>query len=54
MHVIDIKQTDLDVAGGFDCFAVKAATAVNATLSIVIVLYPARYAKSTPASAIID
>jgi len=54
MYVIDIKPTDLDVAGGFDCFSVKAATAVNATVSIEIVLYPARYAKANPASAIID
>ena len=54
MHIIDIKSTDLDVANGFDCFAVKAATAVNTTLSIVITLYPARFAKSTPLTAIVD
>ena len=54
MYIIDIEPTDLDVAGGFDCFAVKAATAVNSTLSIAIILYPARYAKATPSSAIID
>ena len=54
MHVIDIKPTDLDVAGGFDCLAVKMATGVNMVASVVFVLYPARYAKATPASAIID
>jgi|KBSSwiStaDraftv2_1062776.scaffolds.fasta_scaffold18743_10 hypothetical protein len=54
MHIIDIKPTDLDVAGGFDCVCVKAATAVNTTLSITFYLYPARFAKATPTSAILD
>ena len=54
MHVIDIKGSDLDVANGFDCFAVKLATAVNSTISVVIVLYPARFGKATPLTAIVD
>ncbi len=54
MNVIDVKATDLDVANGFDCFCVKAATAVNATLSIQFILYPAKFAKATPMTAITD
>lgn len=54
MYVIDVTPNMLDVAGGFDCFAVKLATAANTVASVVFVLYPARYAKSNPTSAILD
>lgn len=54
MNVIEIKATDLDVNNGFDCFAVKLATSVNTTHTITAILYPARYGKATPPSAIID
>lgn len=54
LYVIDVPASSLDVANGFDCFAAKAATAVNTTLSITYVLYPAKYAKATPPTAITD
>jgi hypothetical protein len=54
MHIIDVKASDLDVANGFDCLAVKLATAVNSTISVTFVLYPARFAKATPLTAIVD
>jgi hypothetical protein len=54
MYVIDIDEADLDVANGFDCVRAGAANAVNATLSILYILWPAKYGKATPPSAIID
>lgn len=54
LHVIELKASDLDVAGGFDCVRVNAATGVATVLSIIFVLYNSRYKKATPPSAIID
>jgi hypothetical protein len=54
MNVIEVKATDLDVANGFDCFAVKLATSANTTHTVTFVLYPAKYGKSTPLTGIVD
>lgn len=54
MYVIDIPADSLDVADGYDCVCVKAATAVNTTLSITYILSGAKHAKATPPSAIVD
>lgn len=54
LYAIEVKATDLDIANGFDCFAVKAATGVNTTLGITAILYPAKYGKATPIAAITD
>lgn len=54
LNVIEIKATDLDVANGFDCFAVKLATSANTTHTVTFVLYPAKFAKATPLTAITD
>lgn len=54
INIIEVKATDLDVANGFDCFAVKLATSANTTHTVTFVLYPAKYAKGTPLTAIVD
>lgn len=54
LYAIEVKASDLDIANGFDCFAVKAATGVNTTIGISAILYPAKYGKATPVSAIVD
>lgn len=52
MYVIDVRPEMLDIANNFDCFRVGTGNATNATLSVTYILYPAKYAKSTPAAAI--
>lgn len=52
MYVIDVTEDMLDVAGGFDCFNVLTGDAANTVLSVVYILYPAKYAKATPPAAI--
>jgi hypothetical protein len=54
MNVIEIKATDLDITNGFDCFAVKLATSANTTHQVTAILYPAKYGKATPLTAITD
>lgn len=53
-YVIEINETDLDVANNFDCVTLVMATAVNATLSAVAILWPAKFGKTTPLTAIAD
>ncbi len=52
LYVIEINATDLDVANGFDCIRPNTANSVNATLSVVAVLYPLKYGKAAQDSAI--
>jgi hypothetical protein len=54
MYVIEVKQDDLDVANGFDCIRADTGNAVNATLSVLYVLWPAKYGKATPPSAVVN
>lgn len=54
MYVIEVNPDSLDVAGGFDCVRAGTGNSVNAVVSVVYVLWPARYMKATPPSAIID
>lgn len=54
MYVIEVNEDDLDVAGGFDCIRADTGNAVNAVTSVLYILWPAKYAKATPPSAIID
>lgn len=54
LYVIEINETDLDVANGFDCVRLNTGNSTNATLSGIAVLYPAKYAKTTLPSAIAD
>lgn len=54
MYVIDIKPTDLDIANSFDCVRVGTGNSTNAVVSVLYVLWPAKYAKSTPLTGIVD
>lgn len=54
MYVIEINDTDLDTANNFDCVTLVMATAVNETISATAILWPAKYGKQPPPSAIID
>ncbi len=54
MYVIDVRPEMLDVANGFDCFRLGTGDSTNAVLSVTYILYPAKYAKSTPPTAITD
>lgn len=54
MYVIEVTEDMLDVANGFDCFNVLTGNSTNAVLSVVYILFPAKYAKATPPSAILD
>ena len=53
--VIEVDPARLDVAGGFDCVApVTGASNVANLTSAMWILTPARYAESTPPSAVVD
>jgi hypothetical protein len=54
MYVIDVKPEMLDIANGFDCFRAGTGDATNATLAVTYLLYPAKYGKATPPTAITD
>jgi hypothetical protein len=54
LYAIEVNESDLDVAGGFDCVRINTGNSVNATVSIVGILYPAKYAKTAMGSAIAD
>lgn len=54
MYVIDVRPEMLDVANNFDCLRLGTGDATNATLSATYILYPAKYAKATPPTAITD
>jgi hypothetical protein len=44
IYVIEIDESDLDVAGGFDCVRAGTANATSAVLSVLYILWPAKYA----------
>lgn len=54
MYVIDVRPEMLDLANNYDCIRLGTGDATNATLSVTYILYPAKYAKGTPVSAILD
>ena len=54
LYAIEVNETDLDVNNGFDCIRVNTGNAVNATLSVLYILWPAKFAKTTLPSAIAD
>ena len=53
-YVIEINETDLDVANNFDCVCLVMATAVNATVAATAILWPAKFGGTTPLTAIVD
>ena len=57
MFVIDVRASDLDVSGGFDCFRLTIEgddLSNTCTGHALYVLYGARYPQATPVSAIVD
>lgn len=54
MYVMDVRAEQLDQANNFDCIRLGTGNATNATLTATYILYPPRYAKGTPPSAILD
>lgn len=52
--VIEVDASELDTANGFDCVRVGTGNGVNCITSIVYLLWPAKYGKATPPSAILD
>lgn len=57
LYVIDVKASDLDVDGGFDCIRVDGTghASTNPRGAIVLFqLYGKRYSGSTPAEAVLD
>lgn len=54
IYVIEVDSADLDTEGGFDCVRVGTGNGTNMVLSVVYILWPARYQKGTPPSAIVD
>lgn len=53
-YVIEVDASELDTANGFDCIRVGTGNAVNAVTSVEYLLYPAKFGKATPPSAILD
>jgi hypothetical protein len=47
-YIIDVKASDLDVAGGFDCLRVDVTGMVNATGQVAYNLYGARHSGASP------
>ena len=54
LYVIDVVPEMLDIAGNFDCVRLGTGNAANTTLSATYILWPAKYGKGTPVSAILD
>ncbi len=54
LYVIEVDETDLDLANSFDCIRLDTGDAANTVVSVVYIMWPAEYAKSTPPSAITD
>lgn len=54
LYVIELTEADLDVTNGFDCFRVNTGNSTNATLSVDVLLYPQKFAKTSLPSAIAD
>ena len=54
MYVMEVQATDLDVAGGFAVVRLDLVALTDADVSILYLLWPAKDAKATPVSAILD
>lgn len=54
MYVIEVTEDMLDVAGGFDCIRAGTGDATAATVTVLYILWPAKYAKAVPPAAITD
>jgi hypothetical protein len=47
-YIIEVDSDSLDTAGGFDCFRVDGASAVNSTGLVQYILWGARYIGASP------
>lgn len=54
MYIIEITEDMLDVAGGFDCVRVGTGDATAATVTVLYILWPAKFGKAVPPAAITD
>ena len=54
MYVIEITEDMLDVAGNFDCVRAGTADATAATVTVLYILWPAKFGRTTPPAAITD
>jgi hypothetical protein len=54
LYEITVNESDLDINGGFDCIRAGTGNSVNSVLSVLYILWPAKYGKATPPSAIVD
>jgi len=55
IYVMEVDIADLDVKNGFDCVRAGTADATAAVLSVLYLLYPARYGQTAGGpSAIVD
>jgi hypothetical protein len=54
MYEITVDEASLDTANGFDCIRADAGAGTNVTVSILYILYPAKFGKSVPPTAVID
>jgi hypothetical protein len=54
MYVLDVQEGDLDVTNNFDCVRVDTGNAVNATITILYLLWPVKYGRTSPPSFIVD
>ncbi len=48
VYAIEVNSDDLDIANGFDCFRVGTGNATAATVTVLYLLYPAKYGNATP------
>jgi hypothetical protein len=44
-YIIEVKNSDLDIDNGFDCLRIGTGNAVATTVSVVAILWSARYGK---------
>lgn len=54
LYVIELHEGMLDTANDFDCIRVNTGDAVNATIAVIYTLWPAKFGKNQPPSAIVD
>jgi len=54
LYVIEVNVTDLDINNGFRVIRAGTANATNSTVSVIYILWPDFYTRSTLPSAILD
>lgn len=54
MYEITIDESTLDNANSFDCIRADTGNSTNATVDVTYILWPAKFGKSTPLTAVAD